>query len=432
MESLPDQQRPFRMCDACGRLTPTNAPWCVECGAASVQALAEEKSRRDEQRFAEAFFARGTFMTWALLGANLAVFALMMSYTDGDIRARTPAYDLALVNFGAKVNSLIDSGEYWRLVTPIFIHIGIIHLAINMYSLYVVGQQVERLYGAARCAILYLVTGIAGVVASYLYSPGAVSAGASGAIFGLVGVLFSFGIRYRNELPGVFRKAFGVGVLPTILLNLWIGYAIPGIDNYAHIGGLVVGAILAFVLPYARPGERRAPAVWWVIAGMGIAGALGCFALAAAAPPRTERDLALMGQSSRDPAAQFVNAYNTSSKALTRAFALLEEIEDGEPVDQAARSELTEQAGLAIEQARGAAGLDTRSKELLGRQADLLERAVRLLDGDRRRELTAKSLAELGREGEQLGRDWKAWAQGEGKRFGLTFTEEQDNKGSPA
>ncbi len=87
MEALPEQQRPFRVCEACGRLTPTNTPWCVECGAASPRVLAEEIERRDEQRFATVFFSRSTAATWAFIGANLAVFALMLVYARGDFMA---------------------------------------------------------------------------------------------------------------------------------------------------------------------------------------------------------------------------------------------------------------------------------------------------------------------------------------------------------
>jgi membrane associated rhomboid family serine protease len=371
----------------------------VECGAASVEALAEEQARREERRFAEAFFARGTPMTWALLGANVGVFALMMSYTGGDYMASTPAYHDALANFGAKVNPLINAGEYWRLLTPIFIHIGIIHLLINMYSLYVVGQQVERLYGGARTLIFYLLTGVAGVVASYAYSPGAISAGASGAIFGLVGVLFSFGIRYRSELPGVFRRAFGAGVLPTILLNLWIGYTIPGIDNAAHIGGLVAGAVLALVVPYQRPGERRAPVVWRVLGTLGVIVAVACFGMAAASPKRTERELARIG---------------------------------GQPLQEAAVNDLRERASGAAEEARSAAGVDARSKELLGRQADLLASAVALLDNSPPGELTRKALGDLQAEERRLDQDWQEWFKSNGAKFGLTMRQEPDGGNPPA
>jgi hypothetical protein len=142
------------------------------------------------------------------------------------------------------------------------------------------GPYVEKLYGSAKFVILWLVTGIAGVAASYLsvqpemmdsavgrflFKPYDVpSAGASGALFGLVGVLFVFGIKFRKELPEGFKRAFGTGMLPMILVNLFIGYIGRGfIDNAAHMGGLVAGAVIALLVGYKRPGEQARVAVAW-------------------------------------------------------------------------------------------------------------------------------------------------------------------------
>src|SRR5215203_4013989 len=230
MESSPSsKERPFRMCPACGRLTPSHLPRCVECGEPSVQAMAEAVELEDEQRFARTFFMRGTPATWALIGANVAVF-ILMTFVAKSVSPSDPSYNAALIAFGAKLNALIDQGEFWRFVNPIFIHIGPMHLLVNMYSLYAIGPQVERLYGTARFLILYLLTGVAGVGASYWFAknPNGVSAGASGALFGLLGVLFVFGWRFRKELPGVFRQAFSPrGLVPVLVLNLFITFAIP-------------------------------------------------------------------------------------------------------------------------------------------------------------------------------------------------------------
>jgi hypothetical protein len=149
-----------------------------------------------------------------------------------------------------------------------------------MYSLWIVGPYVEKLYGSAKFIVFWVVTGVVGVVASYLtvrpQAPSGIlggflfrtidgpSAGASGALFGLVGVLFVFGIKFRRELPEGFKRAFGTGMLPIIVINLVIGYLARGmIDNAAHLGGLLSGAALATVVQYRRPGERRGVAAAW-------------------------------------------------------------------------------------------------------------------------------------------------------------------------
>jgi membrane associated rhomboid family serine protease len=141
---------------------------------------------------------------------------------------------------------------------------------------------VEKLYGSAKFVVFWVVTGIMGVVGSYLSvqprlatggmgrflfkNTDVASAGASGALFGLVGVLFIFGIKFRRELPEGFRRAFGTGMLPIIIINLFIGYVGRGfIDNAAHLGGLLSGAALATVVVYRRPGERRGIASAWRI-----------------------------------------------------------------------------------------------------------------------------------------------------------------------
>lgn len=187
-----------------------------------------------------------------------------------------------LLVYGAKMNYLIDSPYYqwWRFITPMFVHINLPHVLVNMYSLWMVGPYVEKLYGSAKFVVFWVATGIMGVVASYLtvrpnLATGSLgrflfksldvpSAGASGALFGLVGVLFVFGIKFRHELPEGFKRAFGTGMLPIIIINLFIGFIGSGfIDNAAHLGGLVSGAVLALAVEYRRPGERTSVAVAW-------------------------------------------------------------------------------------------------------------------------------------------------------------------------
>jgi rhomboid protease GluP len=203
----------------------------------------------DHLEFLHAVWSRRPLFTYIFLGANIAIF-LLMALAGGSTNEST------LMAFGVKSNPEIARGEWWRFITPIFIHIGMLHLFFNSYALWIVGPQVEKLYGAARFVILYVLTGVAGVYASYFYHPQSVSAGASGAIFGLFGVLLVFGVRYRNSIPPFFKRAVGTGVLPVIVINLIIGFTIPAIDNSAHIGGLLAGAALAALVPFQKPGAE--------------------------------------------------------------------------------------------------------------------------------------------------------------------------------
>jgi rhomboid protease GluP len=267
------------MCRSCGSIVGGGEAQCAVCGA-SVSATANTTQTRpavdnETLRFARAILNRPYKFTIILLVANLFAFFMMLQSSSTPFSLSTPLPFEVLIAFGAKVNYLIQQQhQWWRFVTPVFLHVNLLHLLVNMYSLWIVGPYVEKLYGSAKFVFFWVLTGIAGVVASYFtVKPGIVvgpisgfifksvdtpSAGASGALFGLVGVLFVFGIKFRHELPEGFKRAFGTGLLPMIFLNLFIGYVLRGfIDNAAHLGGLAAGALLALMVGYRRPGEDR-------------------------------------------------------------------------------------------------------------------------------------------------------------------------------
>jgi rhomboid protease GluP len=151
-----------------------------------------------------------------------------------------------LVRLGAKVTALIAAGEYWRLFTSMFLHIGVMHLAFNGYALVVIGTELESILGWIRFLIVYLLSGLFGSLASYAFSPH-LSAGASGAVFGLIGALAVFFALYRRELGSFGRRRLGqIGFL--IVINLFLGFTQQGIDNLAHLGGLVSGIVLGWAL----------------------------------------------------------------------------------------------------------------------------------------------------------------------------------------
>ena len=240
---------------------------------------------RNAISFARAVLGRPFIFTIIFLTANFFVFLLMWQSSGMRVAVLWPSGEFpeeVLLAYGAKMNSLIHQQphEWWRFVTPVFIHVNLLHVLVNMYSLWVIGPWVEKLYGAAKFVVFWVATGVLGVVASYLTvmpdaHPGLIgsfiiktsdapSAGASGALFGLAGVLFVFGLKYRRELPEGFKRAFGTGLLPVILINLFIGFTLRGlIDNAAHLGGLLSGVAMASVVSYRRPGARASVAIAW-------------------------------------------------------------------------------------------------------------------------------------------------------------------------
>ena len=275
------------MCRSCGSIVGAGQLQCAVCGAATSgqpQPASEQHPQdREAVRFARAVLSRPYKFTIVFLIANIFIFLLMWQSSGLSSHALWVAFpEPVLIAYGAKLNYLIDAPNYqwWRFVAPMFIHVNLIHVLVNMYSLLMVGPFVEKLYGSARFAFFWVLTGIGGLVASYLTvrpqlaggafarfifkSDDLPSAGASGALFGLVGVLFVFGIKFRRELPEGFKRAFGTGMLPIILINLFIGFVGRGfIDNAAHLGGLLSGAALALVVDYRRPGDRRAITNFW-------------------------------------------------------------------------------------------------------------------------------------------------------------------------
>ena len=140
---------------------------------------------------------------------------------------------------GAKVNYLILEGhQWWRSIAHMFLHGGIIHLLFNMYALYLIGPGIERILGSIKFVLVYIFLGIGACIFSMLFTNG-FSVGASGAIFGLLGINFT--IAYLNKNNSFRNKEIFKNIAVLIFINLFIGFSSTGIDNAAHIGGLLFG-----------------------------------------------------------------------------------------------------------------------------------------------------------------------------------------------
>lgn len=194
-------------------------------------------------------------VTQTLIVCNLIFFVVMIVYGYVQYQDINGSQNMnVLIDLGAKVNAQVANGAYWRLLTAMFMHIGVIHLLFNLYALYAVGSLAEGYFGHARYAVIYLVAGLFGSAASYAHSD-AVSAGASGAIFGLTGAVAIYLYRYRENF-GQRGRMLLQNMFMIIAVNLAFGYMVPGIDNWGHLGGLVGGSLLAWgLLPRYQPPE---------------------------------------------------------------------------------------------------------------------------------------------------------------------------------
>ena len=196
-----------------------------------------DKNEVEAKKAEDIFTKKRPVITYALIIINVLVFLAMYIFGKGS------EDNLTLLLFGANYPVLVRAGDYYRLITSAFLHAGLLHLIFNNYALYVIGSQLESFLGKAKFLIIYLVSAICGSLMSMLFSDG-ISVGASGAIFGLLGSLLYFGYNYRVYLGTVLKSQ----IIPLIILNLVIGFITPGIDNAAHIGGLLGGLGMTMAL----------------------------------------------------------------------------------------------------------------------------------------------------------------------------------------
>lgn len=197
-------------------------------------------------------------LTYALIIACLMAFvlAIWVGWSRYGILNGFESIEV-LVLLGAKVNQFIAQGEWWRLFTAMFLHVGILHLIFNMYAIFAIGPLVEGYYGSLRFALIYLIGGLFGSLASYAFSP-SISAGASGAVFAIAAAAAVYFFRYRENF-GARGRAILQNMLVVLGANLVFGIIQPGIDNWGHFGGMVGGLALGWALlpHYAPPAVAR-------------------------------------------------------------------------------------------------------------------------------------------------------------------------------
>jgi membrane associated rhomboid family serine protease len=239
-------------CSRCGN------PICAECSrdnaVGQLCPTCAAPSDRHQVISGRQVFGRPTFQTapvsFSIIAITVAIFIGGMLSID---------LDVWLTNTFAQANWLVAAGDWWRVFSAALLHASWLHLGFNMYALWIIGPLVEALYGHTRFLAIYLLCAAAGSATSYMFSDARFSVGASGAVFGLFGALL---VADRVHKPALTRNArnitMQIGIL--IAINLFIGFSIPGIDNAAHIGGLIAGAWLGFII--IPNGATRLDSFW--------------------------------------------------------------------------------------------------------------------------------------------------------------------------
>lgn len=212
----------------------------------------EEQKEKDEvvkkrKSFRETLEAlipgKNYYITPIIIYLNILVYIVMVL---NGVHSVEPSVQ-SLINWGGDLRELTLSGQQWRLLTSIFLHAGIFHLLLNMYALIYIGKEIETQFGNKRYLFTYLATGILASITSIYFNDNLVSVGASGAIFGMYGLLLSMFLNKQIDIPQESRKSFLTSVISFVGYNLLYGFTKEGIDNAAHIGGLLSGFFIGGV-----------------------------------------------------------------------------------------------------------------------------------------------------------------------------------------
>jgi len=209
--------------------------------AASESAASPELAVPSAQRAS----SQRPVVTYALVAVTTAVFAAMVF---SQLSPRHPATELLLIGWGANLGPLTIGGQWWRLLTSVFLHIGLLHLAVNMWCLWDLGSFAERIYGRLCFLAVYLISGITGALVSLIWRPFALEAGASGAIFGIAGALIASFCLGRLPYSGKAAKAAILSVVAFAGYNLFVGLFGSAAGVAAHMGGLLSGFVLGLML----------------------------------------------------------------------------------------------------------------------------------------------------------------------------------------
>jgi rhomboid protease GluP len=221
--------------------------------ATMTEEFAQRKASESDFKCRLTKLSPTAYVTPTLVAINVLVF-LFTVCRGADIM--NPDGGLMIL-LGSDYGPMTTTGEWWRVVTSMFLHFGVLHIAFNMWALWSTGKLVERLYGSCHFLLLYMLAGICGSVASITWNPLVNSAGASGAIFGVFGALLAYVVDKKSGVPASIMRQHQSSTLGFIAINLFNGFVHAGIDNAAHIGGLAGGFVFGWMLSRPLTEEAR-------------------------------------------------------------------------------------------------------------------------------------------------------------------------------
>lgn len=224
------------------------------------------KTERDNKVYEKTFTPKPIVITYLLILACVITFFVDFIISGPDVITGKTLSDLGV--WGANFGPYVKDGQLYRLVSHIFLHGSLVHILCNMYSLFIIGSQMETFLGKIKYFLVFIISGITGGLLSVLLGGDVPSVGASGAIFGLMGSMLYFGYHYRTYLGEALKRQ----IIPVIALNLIIGYMMSGIDNFAHIGGLIGGifATMAVGVESKSKGFERISGLICLVAYIGV------------------------------------------------------------------------------------------------------------------------------------------------------------------
>ncbi len=269
-----------RMCPHCRALIDRGTSVCPFCGARS--GAARSRGSPTPGRVLGGLIPIPSTATSVLVASNVAIYALSwylsqslaasqfnLGYAAGGIRGEV------LLRLGAKFGPSIFAGQWWRLVTAMFLHAGLLHIGMNLWCLFDLGPAVESMFSTTKFVVIYLITGVAGFLLSLWWSPAGISVGASGAILGLIGVLIGASF-HHGHLGREYRRQLWRWVIYIAIFGLLFRS-----DNAAHLGGLAMGMVLGYLVPEDEPVTRASENLWNALALFSMLIIAGSFALMA-------------------------------------------------------------------------------------------------------------------------------------------------------